>query len=68
MAKRTGGKLFYKNELEKLESELLKNDQIKPITYSQNNTTSLIDLKWLFWLILIFLSIEWYFRKRYTSI
>jgi hypothetical protein len=68
MAKRTGGKLFYKNELEKLESELLKNEQIKPITYSQNNTTSLIDLKWLFWLILIFLSIEWYFRKRYTSI
>ena len=68
MAKRTGGRLFYKNELDKLESELLKNDQIKPITYSQNNTTSLIDLKWLFWLILIFLSIEWYFRKRYTSI
>ncbi len=68
MAKRTGGKLFYKNELESLEKEILKNDQIKPITYSQNNTTLLIDLKWLFWIILIFLSIEWYFRKRYTSI
>jgi len=68
MASRTGGKLFYRNELDKLESALIKNEQIKPITYSQNNTTSLIDLKWLFWLILIFLSIEWYFRKRYTSI
>ncbi len=68
MAKRTGGKLFYKDQLELLEKEILKNEQIKPITYSQNNTTLLIDLKWLFWLILIFLSIEWYFRKRYASI
>jgi len=68
MAKRTGGKLFYPNDLEKLEIEILKNEQIKPITYSQNNTTLLIDLKWLFWLILIFLATEWYFRKRYASI
>lgn len=68
MAKRTGGKLFYKEQLELLEKEILKNEQIKPITYSQNNTTLLIDLKWLFWLILIFLSVEWYFRKRYSSI
>ncbi len=68
MAKRTGGKLFYKDQLELLEKEILKNEQIKPITYSQNNTTLLIDLKWLFWLILIFLSVEWYFRKRYASI
>ncbi|MBA2611775.1 MAG: VWA domain-containing protein [Bacteroidetes bacterium] len=68
MAKRTGGKLFYKDQLELLEKEILKNEQIKPITYSQNNTTLLIDLKWLFWIILIFLSVEWYFRKRYASI
>lgn len=68
MAKRSGGKLFYKDQLDQLEKEILKNEQIKPITYSQNNTTLLIDLKWLFWLILIFLTIEWYFRKRYTSI
>lgn len=68
MAKRTGGKLVYRFELEKLENEIFKNDLIKPITYSQNNTTLLMDLKWLFWIILIFLSLEWYFRKRFTSI
>jgi len=68
IAKRSGGKLFYKDQLDALEKEILKNEQIKPITYSQNNTTLLIDLKWLFWIILVFLTIEWYFRKRYTSI
>lgn len=68
IAKRTGGKLFYKDQLDQLEKEIQKNEQIKPITYSQNNTTLLIDLKWLFWIILIFLTAEWYFRKRYTSI
>ena len=68
IAKRTGGKLVFRADMQKLENEILKNELIKPITYSQNNTTLLIDLKWLFWIILFFLSVEWYFRKRYTSI
>jgi hypothetical protein len=65
---RTGGKLFYASELKKLADEISKNQLIKPITYSSNSTTSLIDLKWLFYLILALLSLEWFFRKRYSSI
>ena len=68
LANRSNGKLFYPKELKKLEEEILKNEHIKPITYSQSSTLSLIDLKWLFWLILILLIAEWFFRKRYLSI
>jgi hypothetical protein len=68
LAFRTGGKLFYKNELKKLAEEISKNQLIKPITYSSNTTTSLIDLRWLFSVILILLSAEWFLRKRYASI
>ena len=68
LSHRSNGKLFYPNELNKLEDELLKSEKIKPITYSQVSTTSLIELKWLFWLILGLLAAEWFFRKRFLSI
>ncbi|MCW3076416.1 MAG: hypothetical protein JWO32_1025 [Bacteroidetes bacterium] len=64
----TGGKLFYPSELKKLKEEILKNQLIKPITYSTNLTTNIIDLKWMFLIILIILSTEWFLRKRYSSI
>lgn len=68
LAKRTNGKMFYLNDLQALEKDLLNNENIKPIVYSQSTVSSPIDLKWLFWLILIILSAEWTFRKRYLSI
>lgn len=68
LASRSQGKMVYPNELKTLEGELLNNERIKPITYSQTSTGSLIELKWLFWMILILLSAEWFFRKRFLSI
>lgn len=68
LATGTGGKLFYKNELEKLKQELLSNETIKPITYSQKQLSDLIDLKWIFFLIIGLLTLEWFLRKRSGTI
>ncbi len=68
LSKGTNGKLIYLNELNNLKTEITKNEMIKPITYSQNETTDLIDLKWLFATIIILLSIEWFLRKYYGLI
>ena len=68
LSKKTKGRLYYPNQLKQLEEELLKNESIKPITYSKKSTTSLIEFIWLFWIILGLLSVEWFFRKRYLSI
>lgn len=68
LSNRSNGKLIYPKELQKLEDELLKSEKIKPITYSQVSTSSLIDLKWLFWIILSLLAVEWFFRKRFLAI
>lgn len=65
---RTGGKLFYPKQLDKLLEEILKNQLIKPITYSTNLITSILDLKWIFFTILLLLGIEWFLRKRYLTI
>ena len=68
LANRSNGKLYYPSELQKLQDDLLKSEKIKPITYSQVSTSSLIDLKWLFWIILALFAAEWFFRKRFLSI
>jgi hypothetical protein len=68
LANKTGGKLFYPNQIKELEKTLLENELIKPITYSQKQLSDLIDLKWVFFLVLGLLSIEWFLRKRSGSI
>jgi hypothetical protein len=63
ISKQSGGKLFYKNQLEQLQKDILSSDSIKSITYSHKELTDLVNLKWLFFVILAFLSIEWFLRK-----
>lgn len=63
ISKQSGGKLYYQNQLEQLQKEILASDSIKSITYSHKQLTDLVNLKWLFFIILAFLSIEWFLRK-----
>jgi hypothetical protein len=68
LAIRTGGRVFYPSNADSIPLVLAANALIKPILYSRNTTTSLIDyLPWMI-LILVLLSAEWYLRKRYLSI
>ncbi len=64
----TGGKLFYENQLAELKKAITQNETIKPITFTQNSTNPLIELKWLFAIALLLFGIEWYLRKIYLTI
>lgn len=64
LAVKTGGKMFYPTELQKLQSTLSDNENIKTITYSQKEVKDLIDIKAIFFILLALLSIEWFVRKR----
>jgi hypothetical protein len=68
LAQNSGGKLFEKDQLDKLEKELMTSELIKPVTYTQKQLNDLIDLKWIFFLILGLLSLEWFLRKRSGTI
>lgn len=68
LSNKTGGKLIYPNQFDKLQSEILNNQLIKPITYSQTTTNPLIELKWLIFILIGLLSIEWFLRKRFIII
>jgi hypothetical protein len=68
LAHRTSGKVYTAKQLLALQKELMANETIKPVTYSESLTTALVELKWLFWLLVLLLCTEWFFRKRFLII
>lgn len=64
ISKQSAGKLFMPADLLKIADEILKNENIKTISYEDRKYDELINMKWLFGLILILLGVEWFLRKR----
>jgi hypothetical protein len=67
LANQNYGKLFYKNQLDALAQEIIQNNKIKPVYHSEEKLLSFINFKWIFFLILLLLTVEWFLRKFYGS-
>ena len=65
ISEKHGGKLFLPDQLSALKDELLQREDLLPIAYSEQKLNELINLKWIFFIILMLLSIEWFLRKRF---
>jgi hypothetical protein len=63
-AHKTGGELFYPEQLKILSKLLLSREDIKTVTYSEKKFLDVMNLKWVFFMLLAFLSLEWFMRKR----
>ena len=63
IANQNGGKLFYPNQFDSLMQNIRANENIAPISFSNKELTDVLNLKWLFFVILGFLSLEWFLRK-----
>lgn len=63
LASQHGGHMYHPNDFEKIADDLLAKNQLKPILYDTFLTESAINLKWIFFVILILLSAEWFMRK-----
>lgn len=64
LSKKHDGELIYPYKLEELAEKLNARDDIKSVSYNEKKLNDLINLKWIFYLLLIFLSAEWFMRKR----
>lgn len=62
-----GGKLYYPNALSELTEEI-ESLESKTLTYSRAQLSELIHSKWIFFLLLVLLSLEWFLRKRNGSV
>jgi hypothetical protein len=63
LANQHGGAMHHLADLDKIASEIDSKNQLKPILYDTFITESAINLKWIFFLLLALISVEWFIRK-----
>ena len=63
LAVQSGGRFYLPNESDQLISELKNNKHLKATTYFQEMINEMLNLKWLFFVVLLLLSVEWFLRK-----
>ncbi|WP_374951634.1 hypothetical protein [Mucilaginibacter sp.] len=64
IAVQSGGKMLLPSQVGQLADLIRKNENIKTVVYEDKKYSDIIDLKWIFVLILLLLSTEWFLRKR----
>ena len=67
LSRRSGSRLYYPAQLDKLTEDILKANY-KPVITTEEDLKDLINLKWIFFVILAFLSVEWAVRKYSGSV
>ncbi|WCT13089.1 hypothetical protein [Mucilaginibacter jinjuensis] len=64
LSKQSGGQMLRPTEIGKLTQLIRQNENIKTLVNEDKRYNDLIDIKWVFVLILALLSAEWFLRKR----
>ena len=67
LSRRSGSRLYYPAQLDNLTEDILKANY-KPVITTEEDLKDLINLKWIFFVILAFLSVEWAVRKYSGSV
>lgn len=63
LAQESGGQFFQENQWASLLDAIQNNQSIKPTTYELVKNQSVLNYKWLFFLLVLLLSFEWGVRK-----
>lgn len=63
LAKQSGGEFYLPAQTTDLISELKTGNKLKASTYFQEMINELLNLRWLFFVLLLLLSMEWFLRK-----
>jgi len=64
LALRNGGESISPENLMTIADKLFKREDVKPVSHSESRLKELINLQWIFFIILILLAAEWLLRKR----
>ena len=60
-----GGELLYPAQLSELPSRIQAKGTVKPVMYQTTKTRSIINLKWIFFILLGLLTLEWFLRRYF---
>ena len=67
LGEKHGGDLVYPGQIASIAQLIENKETVKPLIYQTTKTRSIINLKWLFFLFLGLLTIEWFLRRYYGS-
>ncbi|MCB0706290.1 MAG: hypothetical protein KDC34_13320 [Saprospiraceae bacterium] len=67
LSQEMGGQTVYPGQLSTIATAIRGQETVKPVIYESTRTRPLIDLKWIFFLLLLFLSAEWFLRRYFGS-
>jgi hypothetical protein len=64
LAESHDGKLVYPNAIQSLADIIQARDDIKPVVYNPKKLIELVQMWWIFAILLFLLTLEWFIRKR----
>jgi hypothetical protein len=64
ISRQNGGEMLFPKQLDELPGLIRANEKVKSVSYENPKYSELIELKLLFFLIVVLLSTEWLSRKR----
>lgn len=62
-----GGELVFADQLGSLVERIQSKGNVKPVIYQTAQTRSVINLKWIFFLLLGLLTLEWFLRRYFGA-
>ncbi len=63
LASQSGGMFFPAGQAEEAISNLKQGNHLKPVSSFHEMITELLNLRWLFFVVILLLSVEWFLRK-----
>ena len=68
LANDTKGQFYTYANMDKIPENIIANENIQAVSYTNSKLDELINNKWIFFFILLLLSMEWFIRKWNGSI
>lgn len=67
LSNQLGGSMVYPKDMVLLADSIKNRTNIKPVMYNTTKTQNILNLKWIFFLLLTLLSLEWFARRYFGS-
>jgi hypothetical protein len=64
LAQTHSGKLVYRDQIQSLAQTIQAREDIKPVVYNPQKLLELVQMWWIFAILLALLTLEWFIRKR----
>jgi hypothetical protein len=67
LSEQYGGEMVYPAQLASISDKIKEKKSVKPVIYQTTKTRSIINLKWICFLLMSLLTLEWFMRRYHGS-